>query len=69
MGRIKQPLLAYPALAGAGHVLSLLLGSVQDFMDGPPLSIGRRLRLGAKERTDGQRTDCRDWDRPGQEQL
>jgi len=39
------------------------------FMDGPPLSIGRRLRLGAKERTDGQRTDCRDWDRPGQEQL
>jgi hypothetical protein len=30
MGRIKQPLLAYPAPAGAGHVLSLLLGSVQD---------------------------------------
>jgi hypothetical protein len=33
-----------------------------DFMDGPPLSIGRRLRLGAMERTDGQRTDCRAWE-------
>lgn len=30
-GRIKKPLLAYPAPAGAGDVGPLLLGSVQDF--------------------------------------
>jgi len=47
MGRIKQPLVAYPAPAGADYVLSLLLGSVQHFygMARPFPSIGRMLVL------------------------
>src|SRR4029077_15284060 len=32
-GRIENPLLAYPAPAGAGHIRTLLLARVQDFFE------------------------------------
>ena len=35
MGRIKQPLLAYPAPTGARHVRPVLLAGVQGFMGWP----------------------------------
>ena len=49
---------------GGSYVLAVVEDRCE-FMDGPPLSIGRRLRPEAEERMDGQNADCRAWDRPG----
>ena len=56
-------------LNGNGPIAPRLRPLTSNFMDGPPLSIGRSLRLEAEERMDDQNADCRAWDRSGQEQL